>query len=219
MPSPFPGMNPYLERDTVWSDFHSTYCLAMKKALVPQVQPEFYVKLGEHIYLRVSVQVPTFELEERVPYLEVFDKEDHTLVTVIELLSPSNKKMGDDRDQFLHKRRQLFRGSVQYVEIDLLRGGRRLPIRDMPACDYYVLVSRAENRPDMGLWPIKLREPLPVIPIPLPEPKLEVRLALQELLHQAYDEAGYATYVYDGALQPRLRKDDAKWARRFYPGK
>ena len=47
MPSPFPGMNPYLERETVWSDFHTEYCKAIKKALVPQVQPEFYVKFNE----------------------------------------------------------------------------------------------------------------------------------------------------------------------------
>src|SRR5271155_5377827 len=51
MPSPFPGMNPYLERETVWSDFHTEYCKAIKKALVPQVQPEFYVKFNEHIYV------------------------------------------------------------------------------------------------------------------------------------------------------------------------
>src|ERR1700689_4404282 len=107
MPSPFPGMNPYLERDTVWSDFHTEYCKAIKKALVPQVQPEFYVKFNEHIYVHeeirrlvgladvgvtrarrptgghgavgvldapVHVRV-TEALEERVPFLEIFDKE------------------------------------------------------------------------------------------------------------------------------------------------
>src|SRR4051812_25530504 len=110
-------MNPYLERDAVWSDFHTEYCKAIKKALVPQVQPEFYVKFNEHIYvheetrrlvgladvgvtrmrkssggdsavgvLDAPVHVRLTEaLEERVPFLEIFDKEDHTLVTLIEL--------------------------------------------------------------------------------------------------------------------------------------
>ncbi len=208
MPSPFPGMNPYLERDTVWSDFHSEYCKAIKKALVPQVQPEFYVKFNEHIYVHDGMRL-------RVLFVEIFDKEDNTLVTLIELLSPANKKKGADRDQFLAKRWQILKSSVDYVEIDLQRGGPRLPMEGMPPCDYYVLVSRAADRPDMGLWPISLRKPLPIVPIPLPAPKKEVRLNLQELLHQAYDEAGYANYIYSGPPTPRLRADDARWAKRF----
>lgn len=249
MPSPFPGMNPYLERETVWSDFHTEFCKAIKKALVPQVQPEFYVKFNEHIYvheetrrlvgladvsvtrtrrptdgngnvgvLDAPVHVRLTEvLEERVPFLEIFDKEDNTLVTLIELLSPANKKKGADRDQFLAKRWQILKSEVDYVEIDLLRGGPRLPMEGMPLCDYYVLVSRAGERPDMGLWPVSLRKPLPIVPIPLPAPKKEVRLALQELLHQAYDEAGYANYIYSGPPTPRLRGEDARWAKRFLP--
>lgn len=51
MPSPFPGMNPYLEREAVWNDFHVEFCKAIKKALVPQVQPDFIVKFNEHIYV------------------------------------------------------------------------------------------------------------------------------------------------------------------------
>ena len=54
MPSPFPGMNPYIERDAVWHDFHAGYISAIKKALVPQVRPEFYVKIDEHIYVRTD---------------------------------------------------------------------------------------------------------------------------------------------------------------------
>lgn len=77
MPSPFPGMNPYLERDVVWSDFHPSFCCAIKHGLVPQVQPEFYVKLSKHNYVH--------EESRRLPFREIFDKEDHTLVTVIEL--------------------------------------------------------------------------------------------------------------------------------------
>ena len=130
MPSPFPGMNPYLERDTVWSDFHGGLCYAIRRALVPQLQPEFYVKVGEHLYVHapeddnrrlvghadvsvtkgvpstpdlggvalleapVRAQISEVVDEERVPYLEIYDKKYHTLVTAIELLSPANKYKG-----------------------------------------------------------------------------------------------------------------------------
>ena len=146
--------------------------------------------------------------------MEIFDKEDHSLVTVIELISPTNKRNKKDRDQFIGKREQILQSLVHFVEIDLLRGGRRMPFERMPVCDYYVLVSPADERPEMGFWPIGLRDPLPSIPIPLPEPKTNVRIALQELLHQAYDEADYANYIYSGSPQPRLRGEDAKWAKR-----
>lgn len=250
MPSPFPGMNPYLELDTAWSDFHFSFCYAIRAALVPQVQPEFYVKINEHIYVHEDsrrlvgladvgitrkhpqadengevavLEAPVLvrmapAIKERVPFLEIFDKENHKLVTIIEMLSPANKKKGPDREQFLSKRMQILDSSVDYVEIDLVRGGPRMPIQDMPKCDYYVLVSRAEQRPEMGLWPLSLRQPLPMIPVPLPDPKREVRLSLQQLLHEVYDEAGYANFIYSGLPQPPLRKQDARWAERFAPG-
>ncbi len=81
-------------------------------------------------------------------------------MTVIELLSPTNKYAGPDREQYLVKRRELLASPVHFVEIDLLRGGPRMPMQDLPECDYCVLVSRVETRLDAGLWPIRLREPI-----------------------------------------------------------
>src|SRR6202011_1559181 len=104
---------------------------------------------------------------ERVPFLEVRDRQGRELVAVIELLSPSNKRPGEDREQYLAKRRELLRSPAHLVEIDLLRGGPPMPLEDRPVCDYSVLVSRAERRPVAAFWPLRLRDRLPVIPIPL----------------------------------------------------
>ena len=51
MPSPFPGMNPYLEQPYAWRDFHESFCMAIREAVVPQVRPRYFVKLDEHVYL------------------------------------------------------------------------------------------------------------------------------------------------------------------------
>src|SRR5271165_6036506 len=83
---------------------------------------------------------------EKVPYLEVRDRQGRELVTVIELLSPSNKRPGNDREAYLAKRRELLRSPAHLVEIDLLRGWPPMPQEGRPACDYSVLVSRAEKR-------------------------------------------------------------------------
>src|SRR4051794_22459045 len=51
MPSPFPGMNPYLEQDVLWNDFHLAFLPTIRARLVAQVRPNYVVLLDEHIYV------------------------------------------------------------------------------------------------------------------------------------------------------------------------
>ncbi len=99
------------------------------------------------------------------------------------------------------------------MEIDLLRGGPRMPFVNLPRCDYYAMVSRVERRPIVQCWPRRLRDRLPAIPIPLRAPDPDLRLDLQEILHRIYDAAGYAKYIYDSDPVPPLTTEDAAWAR------
>jgi len=149
---------------------------------------------------------------ERHAYVEIRDRQKRDLVTVLELLSPSNKRPGADREQYLAKRRQLLSSPVHLVEIDLLRGGPRLPVDGLPGCDYCALVSRAQDRPRVALWPVLLRDRLPAVPIPLRSPDGPAQLDLQGLLDRLYDSAGYEDYLYDGLPQPPLSALDAAWA-------
>lgn len=128
--------------------------------------------------------------------------------------SPSN---GADRIDYLKKRREFFASGVHVVEIDLLRDGPRLPFSDAPDCDYLVAVSRAEERPRVGLWPIRLRDPLPEIPIPLRAPDPDAKLDLQKVLNTVYDSARYEPLLYQGTPQPPLPPEDAQWARQYLP--
>ncbi|OQY51813.1 MAG: hypothetical protein DRR08_05260 [Candidatus Parabeggiatoa sp. nov. 2] len=89
--------------------------------------------------------------------------EGDELVTVIELLSPSNK-------QYNNKLFHFYDSDVHLVEIDLLRQGARIPLVGLPKTDYLAMVSRTYQRPDCEVWPIKLRESLPVLPVPLLRP-------------------------------------------------
>lgn len=80
---------------------------------------------------------------ERQHAIAIRDRDDNGLVTVLELLSRSNKYAGPDREQYLGKRMLVLRSATHLVEIDLLRGGPRMPPPELPTCDYYALVSRA----------------------------------------------------------------------------
>jgi hypothetical protein len=163
-----------------------------------------------------KVQLPAQDVE-RLPFIEVWDRRGRELVTVIELLSPSNKRPGEDRDHYLAKRRELLRGPTHLVEIDLLRGWMPMPAEGRPEGDYSVLVSRAERRPAADFWPISLHNRLPVIPVPLRAPDEGVGIDLQEVLDRAYDGPGYELFIYAGVPEPSLSGSDAEWARQFIP--
>lgn len=252
MPSPFPGMNPYLEQDEVWHDFHQRFLPVAAESIGAQVQPDFIVKLEEHLYVHelpyesrrflgradvsvvpsrptsqsgfavglreapAVVQLPAVDIE-RESYIEIRDRQSRELVCIIELLSPSNKRAGADREQYLAKRRQVLASPAHFVELDLLRGGDPMPSENRPACDYSVMVSRAHDRPDAAFWPIALRDPLRPTPIPLRSPHPEATLDLQALLHRVYDAAGYQHYIYQGTPAPKLSPEETEWARQYVP--
>jgi hypothetical protein len=129
------------------------------------------------------------------------------------LLSPSNKE--SDRAEYLQKRQHYLKSGVGLVEIDLLRGGRRLPLENPPACDYCVMIVRPGDSPRIGVWPMKLRDALPEIPVPLRPADPDAKLAIQDLLHALYDSGGYEDYIYDGEPEPPLTPNDAEWARQI----
>jgi hypothetical protein len=251
MPSPFPGMNPYLEQEDAWHDFHESFMPVAREILNSQVLPRYFVKIDEHVYIHeleesrhfvgradlamvkgrtlgdqasatslldapAFVRQPSVDME-RLSFLEIRDRQNRQLITAIELLSPSNKRPGGDRDQYLAKQTELLSSTANLVEIDLLRGGPRMPWLDMPPCDYCAVVSRVEERPRAGTWPIHLRQRLPVIPIPLRSDDQDVKLDLQEILNRVYDAAGYEVYIYTAEPDPPLAAEDAAWAKAFLP--
>jgi hypothetical protein len=194
-------MDPFLEQSSVWHDFHESFIYECRRLLVPQISPAYVAKLR-----------PAVDLE-RENRIEIRDRETGRIVTVIELLSPANKQSGQDRRPFLGKRDELLASEINYIEIDLLRAGPRMPVDNLPDCEYYALVSRAALRPTADLWPIRLAEPLPNIPVPLREPDADATLDLRRALDQAFEAGGYAVYIYSGEPNPALSADQQAWAK------
>ena len=58
MPSPFPGMNPYLEPDRAWNDFHGSFMPAARDAIAVQVRPHFIAKINEHLFIHELPEDP-----------------------------------------------------------------------------------------------------------------------------------------------------------------
>lgn len=56
MPSPFPGMDPYLEDRSLWPDVHQRLIAYISEALQPQVRPKSVARIGE----RINEHLPYF---------------------------------------------------------------------------------------------------------------------------------------------------------------
>lgn len=253
MPSPFPGMDPFIESQG-WSDFHTRLIAEISNALMPNLRPRYEVKVERRVYIEPalpegepsmvpdvailsprqepwsnsatavvepSTAVATLEFdmpwreERREAYLVIRDLTSHRLVTIIEVLSPSNKRHGGKgRRKFLAKREAVLDSATNWVEIDLLRGGERTPLRrPWPRGDYAALVARAANlksRCAAYAWP--LAQPIPAIPIPLDPGVPDVMLDLQSAVTMVYDRAGYDyTLRYAAPVQPPLSPAESEW--------
>lgn len=260
MPSPFPGMDPYLEDPGFWQGLHTTLLTSMRAAITPMLPPGLYAEVEQHIWFREE-EHSTSQLEARttkqvkpdVYILEgpntktagkrsksgtavctppsyrttmpsivrevgqhtvrIRDIRNRKVVTAIELLSPSNKNPGADRDRYLLKREEFIANGTHLVEIDLLRSGHRLPINPVPDGDYYVYVTDAAFYNEVAVWVFTVRDPMPSIQIPLTPQHDPLVLALRPCLDRAYEEANYGPQLdYTLPPVPALRPTDAVWA-------
>jgi len=155
----------------------------------------------------------------RQKFLTIRDRRWRDVVAVIELLSPWNKTGGEGRNEYLVKRSNVFCTSAHLVEIDLLRGGQRLPTREpLEAADFYAFVCRKERLPQVEVYPWTLRQPLPAIPIPLAGNDPDVPLDLHAAFTTTYDRAGYDYALdYRRPVEPPLDPPAAEWLRSLVP--
>jgi hypothetical protein len=216
MPSPFPGMNPYLEQPDVWHEFHEAYCGAIMTELSRSLPEPYYVR-GDATTATVVPPARTRFSEADTfteTTIEIHDSRLRRVVTAIEVLSPSNKHPDDDFDGYATKRLKYLHSGISLVEIDLLRGGTRAQaLKPLPPADYFVLVARPDQHHETYVWPIALRQPLPTIPVPLAPPDPDLPLDLQQILHAAYDARSFRMFIYEAEPTPPLSNDDAEWAR------
>ena len=249
MPSPFPGMDPWLE-GSLWPDVHSTLLPQIRTALVKVLPERYSALIGQHVWLegadedeRVLLGVPDVNIPEvaigtqrkknprriaapvvtELPaiqktghrYLRITDREQRRLVTVVELLSPSNKDSGKNRPHYLEKRNEYLATGVNLVEIDLLRAGERMPLGGPPPTpsDYLYVILRSATFPRVELWPIYVRDELPPLPVPLDDDESDAVIDLRAALDVCYDGARYDRLArYEAPPDPPLAKSDASWA-------
>lgn len=248
MPSPFPGMDPYMERPGRWPDLHQRLVAYIAEALQPQLRPKYIARIDERVELRPSGNkvVPDFlviepprrlsetqtaygaliadepqtisdgDEERRISFLELVHWETGNVVTVIDVLSPSNK-LGLGRDDYLQKQEDLLNTDCNLVEIDLLSGpavafARRFRVTTPQDWRYIVSISRSQQRTQVEAYAIPLREWLPRCKIPLLPEDDDAVLDLPTVFTRCYDVGSYDLLLdYRQPPPVELSEAEEKW--------
>ena len=196
MPSPFPGMDPYLEAPELWAELHNRLIVAIADDLSPKLRPNYRVAIDQRIYLTsddwqlvgipdVAVSTPpTLPEEVRESYLEIRDVVNGQVVTVIEILSPENKRNGEGRIAYERKRNKVLASAIHFIEIDL------------------------------SAFP--LRSPLPSFPLPLNGANVEPVIELQTIFEGVYDRAAFDMVInYQEPPLIKLNVADGEWVEKI----
>ena len=240
----FPGMNPYLEAPDLWMEVHAWLIVQLARTLNPLLQPKYRAAVEQRVYtdallvgipdvsvveqpqpqpdgpkamatlsLPITVSLPMPE-EVRETYLEIRQIGTGQVVTVVEVLSPKNKRPGKGLAQYGAKRLKVLESQSHLVEIDLLRTGDPLPMTGGVASDYRILVSRAQRRPQAELYPFGLRETIPLFPLPLRSGDDEPTVDLYRLLQDIYTAAALEAVIdYSQQPTPPLSSADFQWVQ------
>ncbi|PDW02478.1 DUF4058 family protein [Candidatus Viridilinea mediisalina] len=242
METPFPGMDPYLEAPNLWPDVHHHLIVTIRDQLQAQLTPQYQAVITPYTALenittaanrRTQAEAAILENEppEVLPApltipammvvpieyarIEILTVRNHALVTVIELLSPAHKRPGfDGAHVYEQKRQEIFCSTANLLELDLLRAGQRLQTAEpLPDAPYFIFLSRMQRRPHLEIWPLQLREPIALIPVPLRFPDAPIVLDLSKAIHKAYAQAHYDLDINyaDPPPAPAFSPEDAAW--------
>src|SRR4051812_38225109 len=124
MPSPFPGMDPYLEDEALWPAFHHQLVLSLYQVLLPGLVDRYRARVAQRHYVtEQALFTSVLRDEHHEDYVEVRQRQDGRLVTLVEVVSPPNKRTMRARPAYLDKRREARTAGASLVEIDLVLQG------------------------------------------------------------------------------------------------
>lgn len=207
MPSPFPGMDPYLETPKLWPAFQHQLLACLYQILLPGLVDRYRARVGTRTYVS---EMPLFTsiIREQFAeeYIEIRNRTDGRLVTLLEVVSPANKTTPAGRQAYLDARQQAIGQKAGIVEIDLVMQGKPLLTysRDgLPEYDFAVTVTRS-NAPDRyEIYTSTLQKKLPKFKLPLAADDRDALLDLQAAFGRAYDLGSFGGQIdYKGPPPP-----------------
>ena len=216
MPSPFPGMDPYLEDEKVWPVFQHQLVLCLYQILLPGLVDRYRARIGQRHYVTEQARSTSVVREEhQEEFVEIRQRSDGRLVTLVDVVSPSNKSTDAGRRAYLSTRTEAQAGGANLVEIDLvLQGQPTLEYsRDgLPDWDYAVTVTRSTQPERYEIYTATLQKRLPRFRLPLASDDRDTVLDLHTAFTRCYDQGGFAAKIdYRRDPTTALNSEDRQW--------
>jgi uncharacterized protein DUF4058 len=216
MASPFPGMDPYLEDDKHWPVFQHQLVGCLYQMLLPGLVDRYRAKVGQRHYATEQALFTSIIREEHhEEFIEIRQRTDGRLITLVDVVSPSNRTTSGGREAYLEKRKESRSGSANLVEIDLVLQGQ--PMLDysregLPDWDYAVTVTRSTQPERYEIYTATLQKRLPRFRLPLAADDRDTVLDLYAAFARAYDQGNFASKVdYQRDPPTSLRDPDRQW--------
>src|SRR6266511_4112834 len=216
MASPFPGMDPYLEDEKLWPVFQHHLVMCLYQILLPGLVDRYRARVGQRHYVTEQALFTSVVREEhQEEFIEVRQRSDGKLVTLVEVVSPTNKMVPSARQAYLTKRGEAKAHGASLVEIDLvLQGQPTLEYsRDgLPDWDYAVTVTRSTQPERYEIYTATLQKRLPRFRLPLAADDRDTVLDLQAAFTRCYDQSNFASKIdYQRDPPTSITDDDRKW--------
>jgi hypothetical protein len=216
MPSPFPGMDPYLEEEKLWPTFHHHFIACLYQILLPGLVDRYRARIAQRHYVTEQALFTSIVREEHhEEYIEIRQRTDGRLVTLVDAVGPMNKTSRTGRQAYMDKRREAKQMNSSLVEIDLvLQGQPTLEYsRDgLPDWDYAVTVTRSTQPERYEIYTATLQKRLPRFRLPLAADDRDTVLDLQAVFARCYDQGGFAGMIdYKRNLSLTLNDEDRHW--------
>ncbi len=216
MPSPFPGMDPYLEDEALWPVFHHQLIMSLYQILLPGLVDRYRARVNQRHYITERERGGSVVREEHhEDYIEIRQRSDGRLITLVDVVSPANKLTPGGRSVYLEARREGKNANANLVELDLLLQGQPTleHSRDgLPDWDYAVTVTRSTYPERYEIYTATLQKKLPRFRLPLASDDRDTVLDLHTAFTRCYDQGGFAAKI-DYARDPSvpLDEEDRRW--------
>ena len=216
MPSPFPGMDPYLVDDGLWPVFHHQLVMCLYQILLPGLVDRYRARVSQRHYVTEQALFTSVVREEHhEDLIEIRQRNDGRLITLVDVVSPANKTAAAGRAAYLDKRREGKNAGANLVELDLvLQGQPTLEYsRDgLPDWDYAVTVTRATQPERYEIYTATLQKRLPRFRLPLASDDRDTVLDLHTAFTRCYDQGGFAAKIdYRRDPSTALNSEDRQW--------
>ena len=199
MASPFPGMDPYLENEDLWPEFHHQFVTCLYQILLPGLVDRYRARMSQRRYVTEQALFTTVVRQEREEeYIEVRQRGEGRLVTLVDVVSPSNKTTSAGRTAYLETRKEGRLAGANLVEIDLVLQGQVMldyPRETLPDWDYAVTVTRAARPERFEVYTATLEKRLPRFKLPLASDDRDTWMDLCAAFSRCYEQGGFSAKI------------------------